>query len=63
MSTKTGNRKTEKPVSLLGVDKNKIKIFGDRLNFTTALDGHRLLSADKRILGWPGELDRLAAIE
>jgi len=29
MSTKTGNRKTEKPVSLLGVDKNKIKIFGD----------------------------------
>ena len=29
MSTKTGKRKTEKPVSLLGVDKNKIKIFGD----------------------------------
>ncbi|MYA35779.1 MAG: hypothetical protein F4030_09170 [Gammaproteobacteria bacterium] len=29
MSTRTGKRKTEKPVSLLGVDKNKIKIFGD----------------------------------
>ncbi len=29
MNTKTGKRKTEKPVSLLGVDKNKIKILGD----------------------------------
>lgn len=29
MNTKTGKRKTEKPVSLLGMDKNKIKILGD----------------------------------
>ena len=29
MSTRTGKRKTEKPVSLLGIDKNKIKILGD----------------------------------
>lgn len=35
----------------------------DRLIVATALDGHRLLTADERILGWPGELDRLAAFE
>lgn len=35
----------------------------DRLIVATALDGHRLLTADERILGWSGDLDRLAAFE
>ncbi|MCY4564569.1 MAG: type II toxin-antitoxin system VapC family toxin [Gammaproteobacteria bacterium] len=33
----------------------------DRLIVATALDGHRLVTADRRILGWAGRLDRLAA--
>ena len=35
----------------------------DRLIVATALDGHRLVTADERILGWSGRLDRLAATE
>ncbi|MDE0156069.1 MAG: hypothetical protein OXI88_00460 [Gammaproteobacteria bacterium] len=34
-----------------------------RLIVATALEGHRLVTADKRILGWSGKLDRLAATE
>ena len=35
----------------------------DRLIVATALEGHRLVTADKRILDWSGELDRLTALE
>ena len=35
----------------------------DRLIVATALGGHRLLTADRRILDWPGRLDRLRARE
>ena len=33
----------------------------DRLIVATALDGHRLVTADERILGWAGRIERLAA--
>ena len=33
----------------------------DRLIVATALDGHRLVTADQRMLDWPGRLDRIAA--
>ena len=33
----------------------------DRLIVATALDGHQLVTADKRILDWPGPLSRLQA--
>lgn len=35
----------------------------DRLIVATALDGHRLITADERILRWPGKLARLPASE
>ena len=35
----------------------------DRLIVATALGGHRLVTADRRILNWPGNLDRLDATE
>ena len=35
----------------------------DRLIVATALEGHRLVTADKRILDWSGKLDRLTALE
>ena len=35
----------------------------DRLIVATALEGHRLITADERILAWPGSLDRLRATE
>lgn len=35
----------------------------DRLIVATALGGHRLVTADRRILDWPGSLDRLDAAE
>lgn len=35
----------------------------DRLIVATALEGHRLVTADERILGWPGGLSRLRATE
>ena len=33
----------------------------DRIIVATALGGHRLVTADQRILGWGGNLDRLDA--
>ncbi len=33
----------------------------DRLIVSTALEGHHLLTADERILGWPGNLSRIDA--
>lgn len=33
----------------------------DRLIVATTLEGHRLVTADERILAWPGKLDRLRA--
>ena len=35
----------------------------DRLIVATALAGHRLITADERILGWTGRLSRLRATE
>ena len=35
----------------------------DRLIVATALQGHRLITADERILAWPGTLARLRATE
>ena len=35
----------------------------DRLIVATALGGHRLVTADRRILDWPGNMDRLDATE
>ena len=35
----------------------------DRIIVATALEGHRLLTADELILGWSGSLDRLDARE
>ena len=33
----------------------------DRLIVATALEGHELITADERILGWPGTLSRMDA--
>ena len=33
----------------------------DRLIIATALEGHRLVTSDRRILAWPGQLSRLDA--
>ncbi len=33
----------------------------DRLIVATALDGHQLVTADRRILDWPGQLSRMRA--
>ena len=35
----------------------------DRLIVATALEGHRLVTADRRILDWPGQLSRLDATQ
>ena len=35
----------------------------DRMIVATALDGHRLVTADRRILDWSGHLSRLDATE
>ena len=35
----------------------------DRIIIATALGGHRLVTADERILGWSGNLDRVDARE
>ena len=35
----------------------------DRLIVATALAGHRLITSDRRILGWSGSLDRLNATD
>ena len=33
----------------------------DRIIVATALDGHQLVTADRRILGWNGPLERIDA--
>ena len=35
----------------------------DRLIVATALEGHRLVTADRRVLAWPGRLTRLRATD
>ena len=49
----------------IGVRANSLTDFhGDpanRIIVATALDGHRLLTGDQRILSWGGDLDRLDA--
>lgn len=35
----------------------------DRLIVATALEGHRLVTADRRILDWPGQVSRLDATQ
>ena len=35
----------------------------DRLIVATALAGHRLMTSDRRILAWPGSLNRLDATD
>ena len=35
----------------------------DRIIVATALEGHRLVTADQRLLDWPGSLNRLDARE
>ncbi|WP_425155609.1 type II toxin-antitoxin system VapC family toxin [Candidatus Palauibacter sp.] len=35
----------------------------DRLIVATALEGHELITADRRILDWPGKLNRMDATE
>ena len=35
----------------------------DRIIIATALEGHRLVTGDRRILDWPGNLSRLDATE
>ena len=35
----------------------------DRLIVATALEGHRLVTADRGILAWPGRLSRLPATD
>ena len=34
----------------------------DRLIVATALQGHRLITADARILGWSGDVNRVSAL-
>ena len=51
----------------IGIRANELADFhpdpADRLIVATALGGHRLVTADRRILDWPGNLDRLDAAE
>ena len=35
----------------------------DRLIVATALEGHQLITADERMLAWPGNLDCVRATE
>ena len=35
----------------------------DRIIVATALGGHRLATADSRILEWPGQLSRISAVD
>ena len=51
----------------IGIRANNLPNFhrdpADRIIVATALEGHRLLTADELILGWSGSLDRLDARE
>ena len=60
------NYLTEIPVDgVIGIRANNLPNFhpdpADRIIVATALEGHRLLTADELILGWSGSLDRLDA--
>ena len=57
---------TEIPVDgEIGIRANGLANFhadpADRIIVATALRGHRLITADERILAWTGNLDRLDA--
>ena len=57
---------TEIPVSGdIGIRANSLPNFhpdpADRIIVATALEGHRLVTADESILNWSGSLDRLDA--
>ena len=61
-----GQGLTEIPVDgEIGIRANALADFhadpADRIIVATALQGHRLVTADERILGWPGSLNRLDA--
>ena len=51
----------------IGIRANALADFhadpADRIIVATALNGHRLVTADERILSWPGSIDRLDARE
>ena len=51
----------------IGIRANSLDDFhadpADRIIVASALQGHTLLTADERILNWPGPLDRLDARE
>jgi PIN domain nuclease of toxin-antitoxin system len=51
----------------IGIRANELKGFhgdpADRLIVATALEGHQLVTSDRRILDWPGNLSRLDATE
>ena len=57
---------TEIPVDgKIGIRANALRDFhadpADRIIVATALEGHQLMTADRRILEWPGALNRLSA--
>ena len=49
----------------IGIRANTLPDFhpdpADRIIVATALEGHQLITADRRILEWPGPLNRLSA--
>ena len=49
----------------IGIRANTLADFhadpADRIIVATALEGHELITADERILDWPGQLSRLDA--
>ena len=51
----------------IGIRANELENFhgdpADRLIVATALQGHRLVTSDRRVLDWPGHLSRLDATE
>ena len=51
----------------IGIRANELADFhsdpADRLIVATALQGHQLVTADQRILDWPGPLSRLSATD
>lgn len=62
------NYLTEIPVNgQIGIRANNLPNFhpdpADRIIVATALEGHRLITADELILNWTGDLDRLDARE
>ena len=65
-STLLANFMTEIPVNgEIGIRANNLPNFhpdlADRIIVATALQGHRLITADEAILGWNGNLDRVDA--